>query len=115
MEKESAEFSEELLEDIRLEIEERKGDHLLDLYRETHPHLVLLQGDTPPAILEPNISAMEVDGRLIFRLKPNSKLVAKKEFSQLLALGHGMNLCLPHSLQSEWGTRFGTMPDLLAN
>jgi len=66
MEKESAEFSEELLEDIRLEIEERKGDHLLDLYRETHPHLVLLQGDTPPAILEPNISAMEVDGRLIF-------------------------------------------------
>jgi len=62
MERRSGEsFSEELLEDIRLEIEERKGDHLLDLYRETHPHLTFLQ-ETPPVDLHHAVSAVEVDG-----------------------------------------------------
>jgi hypothetical protein len=104
MEKQSGEvFSEELLEDIRLEIEERKGDHLLELYRETHPHLVM-HGETPPAQLGFNVTAMEVDGQFfpffsnIKAKNPNpccSVWSLKRSFSQL-ARCHS---CLPHSLE----------------
>lgn len=114
MEKQSGEvFSEELLEDIRLEIEERKGDHLLDLYRETHPHLVM-QCETPAVQLEQNVTAMEVDGKFCWPAKNHKK--AEKDFFNIGLLPRNVFLILS-SDSGEWGHVLEQcpMPWLLTN
>ncbi|XP_059484402.1 uncharacterized protein LOC132201881 isoform X2 [Neocloeon triangulifer] len=58
-------FSDELLEDLRLDIEDLKGDLLLDLYRETHPNLVLLQ-ETPLVQMHHFAAVLQADGPRLY-------------------------------------------------
>ncbi|CAB3364679.1 Hypothetical predicted protein [Cloeon dipterum] len=58
-------FSDELLQDLQLDIEDQKGDHLLDLYREIRPELALLQ-ETPQVKLHHSVSVIQADEHRIY-------------------------------------------------